>query len=310
MRWDPRWRGRLLALAVTAAALLLIYDAVMRWDVASLGAPSAAREPAPLAPGELRVVTWNAWRLRAPERVPSLVEAIDRVGAQLARAQIDRPELISIQEIESREAVDALARELGEGGTFVSCECARAFDGSLRSAVAIAVREPLTVEGHECIPLESIIPDHSRCAVLARVVDEEGRRFDFVGAHLAWHFANRPMAERLRRELDQRGALGPRTILAGDLNSWPGTATFEHMTDPPLRDARPGAPPTFFWGWRLDAVLVGEAFEIVRGIDRRWTYDAFSPAARWTLPRACASEGAPACPLSDHLPEAVVLRWR
>ncbi len=299
-----------MALAVTAIALLMTYDAVMRWNVASLGAMPASRAPEPLGPGELRVVTWNAWRLKTPERVPSFVDAIDRLGAQLARASVDRPELISIQEIESRDALAALARALDDGGSFVSCECAIGIDGSLRSAVAIAVRDPLVVEAHECIPLASIIPDHSRCAALARVQDADGRRFEFVGTHLAWHFANTPMAERLRHELAARDALGPRTILAGDLNAWPGTATFEHIRQPPLRDARPGAPPTFFLGWRLDAVLVGEAFEIVRGIDRRWTYETFSPAARWTLPRACATEGAPACPLSDHLPEAVVVRWR
>lgn len=310
MRWDVRWRGRLLVLGGIVIVALVGHDAIARWDAEALGPARQDADIAPLGAGELRVVTWNAWRLHAPERVPGLVRAIDRVGEQLARGAEPRPELVAIQEIESREAIAALERELGADGFFASCECAHHIDGSLRSAVAIAVRAPLRVRSHECIPLASIVPDHSRCAVLARVLDEQGRSFDFVGVHLAWHVANEPMADRLRRELAARDALGPRTIVAGDLNAWPGTDAFARMIEPPLSDARPDAPPTHFLGWRLDHVIHGEELDVVRALDRRWSHDTFEPAAAFLLPRACAHGGPPDCPLSDHLPEGVVLRWR
>lgn len=311
MRIDRRWLRRVLVVALLAGIGLAVLQAFSRWDPDSLG-PRLEHHDAPpaLAANELRVVTWNAWRLHAPERVPGLVRAIDEAGAALASGAPARPELVAIQEIESEEAGAALARELGEDGFFATCTCARQPDGALRSAVGAAVRRPLEVRAHECIDLARIVPDHPRCALLAHVTDAGGRELDFVAVHMAWHFANWPMADRLRRALRAQGALGAHTVLAGDLNAWPGTESFERLASPPLRDARPGAPPTFFLGWRLDAVLLGDALEPASALDRRWSYDTFDPAARWTLPRACADGGPPECPISDHLPEGVVLRWR
>jgi endonuclease/exonuclease/phosphatase family metal-dependent hydrolase len=308
-RWDLRWRGRILIILVLGVVALVTHDSLTEWDLDTLGPHIGDESPLPLEEDELRVVTWNAWRLHARERVPALVAAIDRVGGELALGEA-RPELVTIQEIESFEALRSLERRFGKSGFFGACRCATNPDGTLRSAVAVAVRSPLVVRAHECIPLPGIFPDHPRCAVLARVVDESGRELDFVGVHLAWHVFNVPMADRLRRELMTRGALGPNTILAGDFNAWPGTDAFERMTQPPLRDARPGAFPTHFLGFRLDYVLVGNGFEVVRGINRHWSFDALAPAARFTLPRACAHHGPPTCPYSDHLPEAVVLRFR
>lgn len=299
-----------MALAVTAFVLLVAHEALLRWDADALGPVRATEAPAALGDDELRVVTWNAWRLKGPQRAAPLVAAIDRIGAALADGEHDRPELVTIQEIESLAAIDALEREMQDDGFFAACECASHPDGRLRSAVAIAVRAPLTVRAHECIPLAGIFPDHPRCAVLAGVTDEQGRRLSFVGVHLAWHFASAPMAQALRAELRARRALGPATIIAGDLNAWPGTEAFERLSEEPLRDTRPRAPPTHFLGWRIDHVLAGRAFDVVRGIDRRWSYETFEPTADLIVPRACVDRGPPHCPYSDHLPEAVVLRWR
>lgn len=309
VRWGRRWHGRILALVVLGFVSLAVHDSLSEWDLDALGPLKGDEALAPLEDDELRVVTWNAWRLHTSKRVPALVAAIDRLGRELSGAG-DRPELVTIQEIESFEALRSLERMLGEHGFFAACRCATNPDGTLRSAVALAVRSPLVVRAHECIPLPGIFPDHPRCAAVARVADASGRELDFVGVHLAWHVINVPMANRLRRELAARGALGPHTILAGDFNAWPGTKAFERMSQPPLRDARPDTFPTHFIGLRLDYVLVGSGFEVVRGINRRWSFDAFAPAARFTLPRACVDRGPPACPTSDHLPEAVVLRFR
>lgn len=308
-RWNLRWRGQIVAIVVMGCVALVVHDFLTQWELDMLGPSGGGDAPSPLGEDELRVVTWNAWRLRERERVEGLVAAIDRVGGALAGGD-ERPELVTIQEIESSEALRSLERWMSERGFFAACRCATNPDGTLRSAVAIAVRSPLVVRAHECIPLPGIFPDHPRCAVLARVVDEAGRDLDFIGVHLAWHVVNVSMANRLRRELEARGALGAHTILAGDLNAWPGTRAFTRMSQPPLRDARPNAFPTHFLGRRLDYVLVGSDFEVIRGIHRRWSFDVFAPAARFTLPQACVHEGPPACPISDHLPEAVVLRFR
>ena len=305
-----RWRNRLLTLIALAIAALVAHEELIRWDPESLGPGGATSAPAPLCDDELRVLTINAWLLSQPHRARALVDAVDAEGAALASGASARPELVAIQEIRSRVAVRALAREMRDEGSFASCECSVRSDGSLRSAVAAAVRAPFVARGHECVGLARILPDQRRCALIVRVADPEGRSLTFVVTHLAWNFATGVMATQLREQLAERDALGPSTIVAGDLNAWPGTEAYEVITRPPLRDARPDAPPTHFFGRAIDHVLVGRAFEVARGLDRRASYERMRPGASLWIPRICDAEGPPACPVSDHLPEGVVLRWR
>jgi endonuclease/exonuclease/phosphatase family metal-dependent hydrolase len=180
-------------------------------------------------------------------------------------------------------------------------------DGSVREAVAAVVRPPVEVQGHECIPLGAELPDHARCAVLVRA-SHDGAPIDFVATHLAWHPDNAPMARRLADELARRGALGPTTIVAGDLNASPESEAVSALASRRLHDARPDSAPTHFLGGRLDYVLAGPGIDVVRGIDRRASYERIRPMASLALPSACAHDGPPACPVSDHLPEAVVVR--
>ncbi|WP_157069307.1 endonuclease/exonuclease/phosphatase family protein [Sandaracinus amylolyticus] len=303
------WRDR--ALKALAFVALVVFAGVyfVRWQPDSLGpAPVSIEASAPpLSDDELAVMTINAWRLSQPARVPALVDAIDREGTALGGG---RPALVGIQEIQSRDAIQALSRELEDDGFFAACECSIRTDGSLRSAVAAAVSEPYVVRGHECVSLERLFPDQRRCALLARVDDPAGRSIVLVVVHLAWHPSNGAMAAWLRQELVERDALGPRTILLGDLNAWPGTEGYDRIVAPPLRDAVPGAPATHYFGWTIDHVAVGDAFETVRSLDRRASYERIRPAAAIVMPLACDAGGPPGCPVSDHLPEGVVLRWR
>jgi endonuclease/exonuclease/phosphatase family metal-dependent hydrolase len=280
------------------------------WDAASLG---AIRDVAPesLEDGEIRALTINAWRLEAEVRVGALAEAVRELGASMGEGRDARPELIAIQEVQSPDALRAIERELaGEGGYFAACECSIRSDGSIREANVAIVRPPLVATSHECIPLGAVFPDHERCAVLVRAVEARGERVDFVSVHLAWHPSNASMARRLRRELASRGALGPRTIVGGDLNTWPGSDAYGALAAPPLGDAVPGGAPTHFAGGRLDYVLAGAAFDVVRPLDRRRSHDLVAPGDTFFPPAACERSGPPGCPVSDHLPEAVVLRAR
>jgi endonuclease/exonuclease/phosphatase family metal-dependent hydrolase len=305
-------RRRVLALgaviAVVAVGVAAARGAFTRWDPGELG-PARDTPEVALAEGELRVVTWNAWFLHSVHRVAPLLDALDRVGRALGHAERDRPELVAIQEIQSEEVITALRDRFEEdGGAFHACACSRRVDGSIRGAVGAGVSPPLRAVGHECIDLGDLWPDHTRCMVLVHVRDARGEELDFVAVHLAWHLANAPMARRLREDLEARGALDARTIIAGDLNASPGSDAHAVLSAPPLVDARPDAPRTHFLGGRLDYVLHGEAFEVARAIDRRWSWEETRPAARFTMPRACVDRGPPECPVSDHLPEAVVLR--
>lgn len=61
-------------------------------------------------------------------------------------------------------------------------------------------------------------------------------------------------------------------------------------------------------------ILVTRGVEVVRGLDRRASFDALHPAAPYRMPglpygwgaRGCDDHPAD-CPISDHLPEGVVL---
>lgn len=305
-----RWRDRILTFVALGIAVAIALASALRWRPDTLGPRGDAGAPPALGEDELRVLTLNAWLLSERHRVDPLVAAIDAEGAALASGDGARPALVGLQELRSREVIRVLGEELRDDGFFAACECSRRLDGSLRSAVAAAVRHPYVVRRHECVGLARIAPDERRCAIALRVEDPEGRPITFVVTHLAWHFANGPMAAYLREQLEQRGALGPTTILVGDFNAWPGTEGYAVLDRAPLRDARPDAPPTHFLGRKLDHVLIGDAFEVVRGLDRRASFERVRPGASTWLPSACDEEGPPECPVSDHLPEGVVLRWR
>jgi endonuclease/exonuclease/phosphatase family metal-dependent hydrolase len=187
--------------------------------------------------------------------------------------------------------------------------CSLRPDASVREALAVVVRPPLALEDGACIHLGVLVPDHARCAVHVRVRPPGGLPIDFVTTHLAAHPANEVMAERLIARLRERGALGARTILAGDLNAPPGGGAHAALTEV-LRDARPGAPRTHALGGRIDQVLLGEGIDVVRAIDRRRSYERLVPAAGPVRSVECARAGSSGCPVSDHLPEAVVVRAR
>lgn len=302
-----RWRWALAIVACLGAIAGGAHAAIVRWSPDELG-PRRASEVRPLASGEVRVVTLNAWRMAAPERVPGYVAAIEGIAQELARAGDPRPELLAISEIQSMQAIDALEEQLGERATFAACVCSLRGDGSLREAVAAVARAPIVARSSECIDLGALVPDHPRCAALIRG-ELEGRPIEFVSTHLAWHPESAPMARRLADELAARGALGEGTIIAGDLNAFPGSIALGTLLERGLLDARPGAPRTHFAGGRIDYVLLGSGLAVARWIDRRASYEIVRPGAALLLPAACAQEGPPECPVSDHLPEAVVVHW-
>ena len=309
MQRPGKWRWALAIVASLVATAGGAHAAATTWVPEELGAAEATAAPA-LQAGEARVVTLNAWRLATNARVPGYVGAVDAIAAELGQGGGSHPEMLSIQEIQSREVLAELEQRFaGEGTHFASCVCSVRADGSVREAVVGVTAPPVIARSSECIDLGAMFPDHERCAVLIRG-ELGGRPVDFVSTHLAWHVENSPMVERLMGELSARGALGPGTVIAGDFNAWPGSTAHEAMIAGALRDARPGAGRTHSIGGRIDYVLLGEGLDVVRAIDRRSSYEAVQPTAALALPDACATEGPPACPVSDHLPEAVVVRAR
>jgi endonuclease/exonuclease/phosphatase family metal-dependent hydrolase len=282
--------------------------ATFRWHPDGLGPSTHAVAPT-LSPGELRAVTFNAFRLSQTPRVPGTIGALRTSAALLARSDRELPELITLQEIESRDTERALTAALERTHWVGVCECATEGDGTLRSAVALAIdRGALSVESHRCVALGREWPDHPRCAVEAEVRTPDGRGLRVIGVHLAWHYDNAPMAQRLRAALAPALARHERVLVMGDFNMWPDSDSHVALSAPPLRDARPGAPPTHFTGERLDYLFYGPGLSVVRGLDRRASYDALRPASSLAMPDACARTGPPDCPVSDHLPEGAVLR--
>lgn len=282
--------------------------ATFRWHPDGLGPSTHAIAPT-LSPGELRAVTFNTFRLSQAPRVPGTIEALRTSAALLAASDRALPELIALQELESREAARAVSDALEPTHTVFVCECATEDDGALRSAVALAVdRSAFRVGSHRCVPLGREWPDHPRCAVEAEIRSSDGRALRVVGVHLAWHYDNAPMARRLRASVAPALARHERVLVMGDFNTWPDSDSHVTMSAPPLRDARPGAPPTHFTGERLDYLFFGPGLSVVRTLDRRASYDALAPSSTLAMPDACAKRGPPDCPVSDHLPEGAVFR--
>ena len=297
-----------IGLAVGLGVIVAGCMATFRWRPDTLG-PSRTERVPPLAEADLRAVTFNAFRLSQTPRVPGTIDALRTSAGLLGGSDRALPELIALQEIESRETARALSDALAPTHWVGVCECASEDDGSLRSAVALAVdRSALQVVSHRCVSLGRVWPDHPRCAVEAQVRSPDGRALRVIGVHLAWHFDNDPMARRLRAVIAPALADHERVLVMGDFNTWPESDSHVTMSAPPMRDARPGAPPTHFTGERLDYFFFGPGLRVVRALDRRASYDALLPASTLTMPDACARTGPPECPVSDHLPEGAVIR--
>ena len=111
--------------------------------------------------GQVRAVTLNAWHLTHPARVAILIDALRTTAGQLATDDRALPELISIQEIESNEALAALTEALEDTHFVHTCECATEGD-ELRNAVLLATS--LEASSQRCIPLETPWPARARCA--------------------------------------------------------------------------------------------------------------------------------------------------
>lgn len=330
-----RWGGRRWATGGALAVLLSVGTvgtaaATLEWDPAELGPEDATPRAAPaLATDEVRVVTFNAWKLFDAARVPRYLEGVDEAGALLASASSPRPEILAVQEVESRAAERALVAALETTHWVDTCDCDVTEEGELGSAVALAIaRDAFRVTDHRCIPLGEMWPDHPRCAIeatLARVQTDpsvqsepspshaaHAPRLSVVAVHMAWHPDNEPMAHRLVEALPTTGDL----LVLGDFNTWAGRGAYDALLAAPLSDARPGAPPTTVVDRRVDLVLYRGAFEIRRGLDRRASYDRLVPTRSLSLPglpfglfeRACEDDPT-RCPISDHLPEGVVLAW-
>jgi hypothetical protein len=307
---------RLLRRLPAALALAVVIGA----GLYAIFAPSWERPPVeegvargPLEEGQLRAVTLNAWNLTQAERVPRLLAALGTTASLLAEDDARLPELIAAQELESREAVRALAAELDETHHFVSCECAERGDGRLCSAVAVAAsRERFELSAHRCINLGRDWPDHGRCAVEVTLERAGGLPLTVLSVHLPWRWDGSSMARRLRSDAS---AEGPRVWL-GDFNASEGSDAYAELTRAALRDARAGAPPTHYVGRRSDLVLVSRELGVVRGLDRRASFDALGPSSSYSTPwlpygwtdRRCDDQPAD-CPLSDHLPEGAVLSF-
>ncbi|MGE0785978.1 MAG: endonuclease/exonuclease/phosphatase family protein [Sandaracinaceae bacterium] len=269
--------------------------------------------PPALERDQLRAVTLNAWRLANPARVTKLVDGLERSAELLATGSAARlPEIFAIQEIESREAADALRDAVAPTHDLLSCECAHEKDGTLRSAVAIGIaRDRLTLEGESCVELGRIWPDHPRCALRADVRTSDGEPLTIVAVHMAWHIENDPMARRL---VDALPADRPLLVL-GDFNTWPGRKAYDTLTRGRLRDACEGAPPTTPIARRVDFVLASDEIAIDGRLDRRRAFDAMGvesflrwPVLRHTFRGPHSRSDADDCPVTDHLPEGVVLR--
>jgi endonuclease/exonuclease/phosphatase family metal-dependent hydrolase len=285
--------------------------ATLRWRPEELGSSRQAAAAPALTAGEARVVTFNAWKLFDEERVPRFVSAVEETGRMLAASPSARPEIVAVQEIESREAEAALSLELRTTHWFETCDCDVLAGNELGSAVGLGVaRDAFVVREHRCIPLGVMWPDHPRCAIEATVERAEGGTFSVVAVHMAWHPDNEPMARRLVAALP----LDEDLLVIGDFNTWQGRGAYDALLDAPLTDARPGAAPTTVVERRVDLILYRGDFEVRRGLDRRASFEALDPTPSLSLPGlpfgllATECEDEPArCPVSDHLPEGVVL---
>lgn len=296
-----------LGAALALGSLLAVGASALRWDPEGLG-PDRPAHGARLRSDEFRVVTLNGFKLSEAWRIDPLVDALGELSHALASENPGAPEVVAVQELESRPAVAALRARL-TSHELIACECALADDGSLRSAVALAVRrDAFTVLERGCVPLGRVWPDHPRCAVEASLSHSGGGRIRVVAVHMAWHLANASMARRLRDHALAAREPGEALLLLGDFNTWPDRDAFDVLAAPPLRDARPGAPPTHFGGLRLDFLFL-DGLSVSRGLDRRRSYEELRPVSRLWLPDACDHPGSTECPLSDHLPEGAVLRF-
>lgn len=191
-------------------------------------APSWERPPAdpnaaaaaPLAEGELRAVTLNAWKLRQPARVPRLLDALRTTAGSLAvDEQATLPELVGLQELESADALRAVAGAFEPTHHFASCECAHDGDGQLKSAVAVAASRARFVSSeHRCVDLERVWPDRPRCAVEMTLERADGGTLKVLSTHLSWY------GDSILSRLRERASVADDVVWLGDFHAGEGTA--------------------------------------------------------------------------------------
>jgi endonuclease/exonuclease/phosphatase family metal-dependent hydrolase len=294
------------ALGGASAAAVVWTASRIGYRRTELGPPP---EPPPLlAPGQLRAITLNAWRMSDPARVPKLVLALEHLGRSLAQSECALPEIFAIQEIESQEAFYALKHAIAATHDLITAECSFRRDGSMKSGVALGVaRDAFCIERSQCIELGRIWPDARRCAIRADVRARNGSPFTIVGTHMAWHPDNTAMSERLLSALP----IDRPMIVLGDFNTWPARRSYQRLVSGALRDACVGAPVTTPIKLRVDLVLVSYEWRVERALSRRSAFDAFGVDSffRWgVVHHALSGRGHPdRCPVSDHLPEGAVL---
>jgi endonuclease/exonuclease/phosphatase family metal-dependent hydrolase len=286
----------------------------LRWKPETLGEPNSAEAPQLLS-DEVRVVTLNGWHLLQPDRVPTFLDGAAKAGRLLGVTDESNrvPELLGMQELDSQPVLDELRSRLSSTHDFISFICSSSEPTAEFNSIAAAIsREHFEVLSHRCIDLGRIWPDRPRGAVVVKLRPRRGGALvHFASVHLAWHLFNAPNADRLREGLRQAGALDSgRLILVGDSNTWPGAECYRRLTAEPLRDLLPDGPATHFIGKRVDLLLGGSQVEVLRRLNRRNSYELLKPTSRLTFPKASTQDGSSGCPISDHLPEGAVVRFR
>lgn len=263
----------------------------------------------------LSVVSLNVWRLRERHRVARLFKALQTLGRDLPVAgQGDPlPDLLLFQELEGAAAIAALGQRLKKTHWFGFCVCARKSSGELRSAVGVAVRRSrFLVKGRQCLRLGRLWPDHRRCAMLVPFQNKQRKERLFAASvHLSPLPRNGSQARRLLQKLRQADVLQePRLIIGGDFNFQPRSGGYKIVTavlrDPFLR----GRGRTHWFGGRLDHLFVGKKIQLLQPLSRWLAYKTIQPGSSLRLSNTCRQQDSPSCPLSDHLPEGGVLRFR
>jgi len=315
-----RHSRRLLAVAATSAAAALVFgSACGGWRQSDFAAADRA-SPRPLIAraGHIGVVTFNTWRLREPERVPRLYAALEAFGADMGLAATGGetstlPDAIALQELEGQPAIDALTARFAPTHAFTTCVCAKNSDGSNRSVVGLAARrERFDVRSSECVELGAMWPDHTRCALVAKIQPVDAQALLVLAVtHLSSRVLSGGQAERLVAALRARGVLSPPdALVVGDFNFTPGSRGYRALTSSLLRDPfDPSRGRTHWFSGRVDHMFCGPGLALVRPLDRALAYRVVQPGSTLELPAACRRDDHSGCPLSDHLPEGGVFQY-
>jgi len=304
---------------VTSVAIALVFgSACGGWRQSDFPVVNSAPRPALAREGHVGVVTFNTWRLREPVRVPRLYAALEALGADMRLATTGGdasalPDLIALQELEAEPAIAALAARFAPTHAFTTCLCAKNSDGSNRSVVGLAVRrERFDVRSSECVELGALWPDHTRCALVAKIQPVDTRVLLAVAVtHLSSRMFSGGQAARLVAELRARDVLSqPDALVIGDFNFTPGSRGYRALTSSSLRDPfDPSRGRTHWFSGRVDHMFCGPGLALVRPLDRALAYRVVQPGSTLELPSACRRDDHSGCPLSDHLPEGGVFQY-